>query len=160
MNESALQINEELLEYQIQRFQDLIMELMECCEDRKLYEIGRFSLPYAEMKCLMLFRGERYLTVKGIARKLDVAKSRVSKLINSLYEKRLVNRIVDPEDARIRLISLSEKGKVMAEEIEEFERGIFRAMLLQMDAQERKNVLSNLEILRSAMEAAKEKFLV
>ncbi len=132
------------------------MELMVCCDDRKLHEIGRFTLPYAELKCLMLFRGERYLTVKGIARKLDVAKSRVTKLINSLFEKRLVNRIDDPEDARVRLISLSGKGKTMAKEIEVFERGIFREMLLQMDPEERKSVLSNLEILRSAMEAVKE----
>ena len=158
MNESALQINEELLEYQTQRLQHSIMELMECCDDRKLHEIGRFSLPYAELKCLMLFRGERYLTVKGIARKLDVAKSRVTKLINSLYEKRLVNRIDDPQDARIRLISLSGKGKAMTEEIEEFERDIFRQMLLQMDAEERKSVLSNLETLRSAMEAVKKNY--
>ncbi len=158
MNESALQVNEELLEYQTQRLQDLIMELMECCDDRKLHEIGRFSLPYAELKCLMLFRGERYLTVKGIARKLEVAKSRVTKLINSLFEKRLVNRIDDPEDARIRLISLSSKGKHMADEIEDFERGIFRQMLLQMDPQERKGVLSNLEVLRSAMEAVKKSY--
>jgi len=158
MNEPALQINEELLEYQTQRLQDLIMELMECCDDRKLHEIGKFSLPYAELKCLMLFRGERYLTVKGIAQKLGVAKSRVTKLINSLYEKKLVNRIDDPEDARIRLISLSGKGKHMAEEIEDFEQGIFRKMLLQMDPQERKGVLSNLEVLRSAMEAVKKSY--
>jgi len=159
MNELAPQINEELLEYQTQRLQDLIMELLECCEDRKLHEIGRFSLPYAELKCLMLFRGERYLTVKGIAQKLDVAKSRVTKLINGLFEKRLVNRIDDPEDARIRLISLSEKGKALTKEIEAFEKSIFREMLLQMEARERKDVLSNLETLRLAMEAVKEHFL-
>lgn len=158
MNESALQLNEELLEYQTRRLQDLIMELMECCDDRKFYEIGKFSLPYAELKCLMLFRGERYLTVKGIAQKLGVAKSRVTKLINSLFEKKLVNRIDDPQDARIRLISLSGKGKVVTEEIEDFERGIFREMLLQMDSKERKGVLSHLEILRSAMEAVKNSY--
>jgi DNA-binding MarR family transcriptional regulator len=158
MNDLAPQLNEELLEYQTKRLQDLIMQLMECCDDRKLHEIGKFSLPYAEVKCLMLFRGERYLTVKGIAQKLGVAKSRVTKLINSLFEKKLVNRIDDPQDARIRLISLSRKGKVMTEEIEDFERGIFREMLFQMDSQERKGVLSHLEMLRSAMEAVKNSY--
>lgn len=158
MNETALQINERLVEYQTQRLQDLIMELMDCCDDRKFHEIGKFSLPYAELKCLMLFRGERYLTVKGIAQKLGVAKSRVTKLINSLVEKKLVNRIDDPQDARVRLISLSGRGKAMTEEIEAFERGIFREMLLQMAPQERKDVLSCLEVLRSAMEAVKKSY--
>ena len=156
MNESISRITDELLEYQTRRLQDLIMQLNECCDDRKFYEIGKFTLPYSELKCLMLFRGERYLTVKGIAQKLDVAKSRVTKLINSLFEKRLVNRIDDPRDARIRLISLSRKGKATAEEILKFEMGIFREMLLQMDERERKSVLSGLEILRSAMEAVKD----
>jgi DNA-binding MarR family transcriptional regulator len=158
MNDLALTFNEELLEYQTQRLKDLIMELMDCCEDRKILETGKFTLPYAELKCLMLFRGERYLTVKGIAQKLGVAKSRVTKLINGLSEKRLVNRIDDPEDARIRLISLSGKGKAVADEIEEFEQGLFQAMLIQMDPQERRGVLSNLEVLRSSMEAVKESY--
>jgi len=134
------------------------MELMDCCEDRKVHETGKFTLPYAELKCLMLFRGERYLTVKGIAQKLGVAKSRVTKLINGLFEKRLVNRIDDPEDARIRLISLSGKGKAVAEEIEDFEQAIFRGMLIQIETQERKTVLDSLETLRSAMEAVKDGF--
>jgi DNA-binding MarR family transcriptional regulator len=158
MNELAPKANEELFEYQSQRLQDLIMELMDCCEDRKVHETGKFTLPYAELKCLMLFRGERYLTVKGIAQKLGVAKSRVTKLINGLFEKRLVNRIDDPEDARIRLISLSGKGKAVAEEIEDFEQAIFRGMLIQIETQERKTVLDSLETLRSAMEAVKDGF--
>ena len=158
MNDLAPKVNDELMEYQTKRLKDLIMELMECCEDRKIHETGKFTLPYAELKCLMLFRGERYLTVKGIAQKLGVAKSRVTKLVNGLSEKRLVNRIDDPEDARIRLISLSGKGKSVADEIEEFEQDLFQAMLLQMDPQERKGVLSNLEVLRSSMEAVKESY--
>jgi DNA-binding MarR family transcriptional regulator len=158
MNDLAPRVSEDLLEYQIQRLQDLIMELMDCCENRKIHETGKFNLPYAELRCLRLFRGERYLTVKGIAQKLGVAKSRVTKLINGLFEKRLVNRIDDPEDARIRLISLSGKGKVVADEIEGFEQAIFREMLIQIDTQERKTVLDSLETLRSAMEAVKDGF--
>ncbi len=160
MNENVVPVtpvNEQLLEYQTQRLQDLITELMDCCDDRKLYEIGKFSLPYAELKCLMLFRGERYLTVKTIAGRLGVAKSRVTKLINNLCAKKLVNRIDDPEDARIRLISLSGEGKALVNEIDAFETSIFREMLLDMHTQERKSVLSNLEVLRSAMEAVKKR---
>ena len=82
MNKKSATINEELLRYQAERLQDLINEMLQCCDDRKLYESQRFNLPYAELKCLMLFKGERYLTVKGIAQKLDVAKSRVTKIVN------------------------------------------------------------------------------
>jgi DNA-binding MarR family transcriptional regulator len=156
MNEISSAINEELLRYQAQRLQDLIAEMLKCCEDRKLYESERFGLPYSELKVLILFDGERYLTVKGIAQRLEVAKSRVTKLINGLVQKGLVEQIDDPKDARIKLISRTPKGFTKSEEIGSFQGELHRKILLEMDAEERKNILSYLELLRSAMEAVKE----
>jgi len=156
MNEISTAINEELLRYQAQRLQDLIAEMLRCCEDRKIYESSRFGLPYSELKVLMLFDGERYLTVKGIAQKLEVAKSRVTKLINGLSKKGLVEQIEDPKDARVKLISLTPKGLGKSKEIGALQQALHRKILLQMDPEERKNMLSCLELLRSAMEAVKE----
>ena len=130
--------------------------MLECCEDKKLYESNRFNLPYAELKCLMLFDGERYLTVKGIAQKLEVAKSRVTKIIDGLVEKGLVERMDDPKDARIKLINLTSEGRRKSEEIASFQREIHQKILLQMGTEERKSMLSYLDVLRSAMEAVKE----
>ena len=156
MNDKSTAINVELLQYQAQRLQDLIAEMLKCCEDRKVYESERFGMPYSELKVLMLFDGERYLTVKGIAQKLEVAKSRVTKLIEGLRNKGLVEQIDDPKDARVKLISLTPEGQRKAGEIGELQRELHRKILLQMDAEERKGLLSFLELLRSAMEAAKE----
>jgi DNA-binding MarR family transcriptional regulator len=108
---------------------------------------------------MMQFNGERYLTVKGIAQKLDVAKSRVTKLVNGLMEKGMVEQIHDPKDARVKLISLTSAGKRKSEEIDAFLKGIHQELLLKMDHDERKNTLSYLELLRSAMESVKEKFI-
>jgi DNA-binding MarR family transcriptional regulator len=156
MNNISTAINEELLRYQAKRLQDLIAEMLRCCEDRKLYESGRFGLPYSELKVLMLFDGERYLTVKGIAQKLEVAKSRVTKLIDGLRNKGLVEEIEDPKDARVKLISLTPKGQRKSKEIGALQQELHRKILLQMDPEERKHMLSYLELLRSAMEAVKE----
>ena len=124
-----------------------------------LYESQKFGLPYAELKCLMLFGGERYLTAKGIAQKLDVAKSRVTKIVNSLIEKNLVKSIYDPNDSRVKLISLTSEGQKKSEELIAFQQEIHRKILLQMDPDERKHVLSSLELLRASMEAVKEQFI-
>ena len=156
MNDNIFAINEDLLTYQAHRLQELIAEMLKCCEDRKVYESGKFALPYAELKCLLLFDGQRYLTVTDIAQKLEVAKSRVTKIINGLKEKQLVSEIDDPKDARIKLISLTPAGHIRSDEIAAFQRGLYRTILLQVDADERNHVLSKLELLRSAMEAVKE----
>src|SRR4030042_6882404 len=152
MNKLAAQPNEELLSYQAQRLQELIAEMIQCCEDRKLFETAKFGLPYAELKCLLLFGGERYLTVKGIAQRLDVAKSRVTKIVKGLVTKGLVKQIDDPHDARIKLISVTPAGGEESREIAAFQRGLHRQIVLPLSADERKGIFSYLELLRSAME--------
>jgi len=159
MNDMAPKINEELIRYQTRRLQDLIAEMLQCCEYRKTFMSQKFGLPAAELKCLMLFEGERYLTVKGIAQKLEVAKSRVTKIVNGLMEKGLVAQIDDPKDGRIRLISLTPAGHKKSNEIDAFRKEIHREILLHMGMDERKNILSYLEVLRSAMEALKEQLV-
>ena len=156
MNDIGSKINEELLGYQTHRLQILISEMLQCCEDRKIYESQKIGLPYAEVKCLMLFEGERYLTVKGMAQRLDVAKSRVTKITNGLIEKGLAERIDDPNDARVKLISLTSVGEKKSSEINTFHKNIHREILLQLNVEERKQVLTHVELLRSSMEAVKE----
>ena len=159
MNENAHRENEDLLVYQTLRLKDLVEELVGCCDDRKHYESQKFGLPHSELECLMLFNGERYLTFKGIAQNLDVAKSRVTKIVDGLLRKGLVERIDDPRDARVKLLSLSASGEKLSEEIDAFNRGVHRELLLQLTMDERKSMLSHLELLRSAMEAVKETFV-
>ncbi len=156
MNKEFQNENKKLLEYQTQRLKSLVSEIQKCCEYRQLYESKLFGLPVAELKCLMLFDGERYLTVKGIAQKLEVAKSRVTKIIHGLMDKGFVHRIEDPQDSRIKLISLSMEGTRKAQEINDFKTELHKRILLQMVPEERKNTISYLDLLRSNMEAVKE----
>ena len=121
MNELASTLNsstknEELSTYQTQKLQGLMGELIECCEDRKSYESQRFNLLCAEIRCLMLFKGERYLTVKGLAQKLHVAKSRVTRIVDGLMRRGLVERIEDPKDGRIKLLNLTPIGLKKSQE--------------------------------------------
>jgi DNA-binding MarR family transcriptional regulator len=152
-------MNEELLTYQARRLQNLMTEMLKCCEDRKLYESHRLGLPHAELKVLMAFNGERYLTVKGIAQNMDVAKSRVSTLIKSLMERGLVTAVDDPKDGRIKLIAMTRSGEEKAREIRSFQREIHRKILMQLGDEQRKNLLNHLEMLRSSMEAVKEQLV-
>lgn len=159
MNDKALRVNEELLTYQTHRLQNLILEMVECCEERKVYEAERFRIPYAELRCLGLFNGERYLTVKGMAERLDVAKSRVTKIVNGLQQKGLIEVVEDPKDSRVKLFSLTGAGRRKFEEVRTFQEQIHRDLLMQLGAEERKHVLSYLEVLRSAMEAVRERLV-
>ena len=146
----------EVPDYQLKQFQELIMRLFQCCQERMQYQCERFGLPDAEFRCLMLFGEERYLTAKGIALKMNVVKSRVSKIVDGLIKKKLIQRIKDPEDSRISLLSLSAKGQEKVNNINDFLQDIHYQVLLQMAPDQRKAVLTNLDILKASMEAVKE----
>ena len=134
----------------------LITRLFQCCQERMQYQCERFNMPDAELRCLMLFGEERYLTPKGIAHKMNVVKSRITKIIDGLIKKDLVQRIKDPEDSRVSLLSLTPRGQGKLLEINRFLDDIHEQVLLQMPAEQRNSLLMNLELLKSSMEAVKE----
>ena len=146
----------EISGYQIQQFQALVTKLFQCCQERSQYQCERFQLPDAELRCLILFGEERYLTSKGIAYKMNVVKSRVTKIVNGLVKKKLVQRIPDPGDSRITLLSLTADGQEKLNKINEFYNFVNHQVLLQMEPEQRKAMLTNLDILKASMESVKE----
>jgi DNA-binding MarR family transcriptional regulator len=143
-------------EYQLDQFQELITKLFQCCQERMQYQCERFQLPDAELRCLVLFGEERYLTAKGIALKMNVVKSRVSKIIDGLIRKKLIQSIKDPEDSRVSLLSLTSNGQKKLYEINSFLKGLHAEVLSQMAPDQRQAMLTNLDILKASMEAVKE----
>jgi len=142
--------------YQLAQFRELVSDLFQCCQERTQYQSEKFELPDAEIRCLLLFGGERYLTAKGIAYRLNVVKSRVTKIVDGLVHKDLVQRVRDPEDSRITLLSLTHDGQEKMKSIRKFIDYVHVETLRQMTTDQRKTVLPSLDLLRSSMKAVKE----
>jgi DNA-binding MarR family transcriptional regulator len=142
--------------HQAEQFRDLILRLFQCCQERMQYQCERFGLPDAEIRCLLLFGEERYLTAKGIAYKLNVVKSRVTKIVEGLIRKKHLQKVPDPEDSRIVLLSLTPKGQAKLKEINRFTIDFNSQVLRTIHPDQRGDLLNNLELLRISMEAANE----
>jgi DNA-binding MarR family transcriptional regulator len=87
---------------------------------------------------------------------MNVVKSRVSKIIDGLIKKNLIQGIADPEDSRVKLLSLTSAGKKKLNEIKQFMQDVHGQVLSQMAPDQRKAVLTNLDILEASMEAVKD----
>ncbi len=142
--------------YQLRQFQELVMGLFQCCQERMQYQSERFGLPDAELRCLLLFGSQRYLTPKSIARMLNVTKSRVTKLVDGLITRGLVQRVKDPEDSRVYLLSLTPSGQEIWTRVTAFMEQVNREVLSRMPEAGRQNLLSSLILLKESMEAVKE----
>ena len=143
-------------ERQITQFQQLITKLYQCCQDRMRYQSERFGLPEAEMRCLLLFGDEKYLTPKGISSKMNLVKSRISKLISGLNQKGFIQKIADPEDSRTTLLRLTSQGQKKINEINAFLNETHQEVLRQMEPEQRLTMMTNLELLKASMESIKE----
>lgn len=156
MNNFGANRSDDITLFQLEQFQSLVHRLYQCCQERMQYQSDRFNLPDAELRCLMLFGEERYLTPKGIALKMNVVKSRISKIVDGLIKKGLLQRIKDPGDSRVRLLSLTPKGQLKLNEIKTFLDEVHQQVLQQIPPEQRKLLLINLDLLKSSMEAVKD----
>ena len=156
MNNMSEPIQSDFSQNQLEQFQAIIVKLFQCCQERMQYQSEKFDLPDAELRCLLLFGGERYLTSKTIAHKMNVMKSCVTKVVAGLVRRKLVQRIRDPEDSRVTLLSLTPQGRTKLNEINCFNDLIHHEVLTQMESGQRKTMLTNLELLKASMESVKE----
>lgn len=140
-------------EGQVQRFQELIYKLYQCCQDRMQSQSERFELPDAELRCLRLFGQERYLTSKGISHQMGVVKSRVTKIIEGLVNKGFIQRLKDPEDSRITLLSLTAQGQKKLTLINQYVASVNLGILSLMTPEQRNTLLAHLEVLQVSMKA-------
>ncbi len=159
MNDNVSKRAGELLHYQTARIKALIEGILNCCHMQTSFLSRKFQMPQAEIRCILLFKGERYLTVKGISQRMDVAKSRVTKIINGLAAKEFIDITEDPRDGRIKLLSLTQVGYRKCEEMGEYIWKTHERLLLELDNEERRNVISSLEVLRVGMESVKKDLL-
>ena len=85
-----------------------------------------------------------------------MAKSRVTKIISGLLQKELIQIVDDPQDARIKLIILTQEGQRKSKELSAIITDLHKNLFLEFDPELRKTVLSCLDVLRSGMEAVKK----
>jgi len=143
---------------QVRQFKDLVQRMFQCCQERMQRQCEKFEIPDAEIRCLQLFGEERYLTAKGIATKLNVVKSRVTKIVDGLIQKNLIQKVQDPEDSRIVLLSLTSAGKAKLNEVNDFMLNLHAQVLAQISSDQRSAFLKNLEVLRVCMTTVNERF--
>lgn len=141
---------------EVVEFQQLVETLFQCCQERMQYQSERFGLPDAELRCLLLFQNERYLTSKMITMRLNVAKSRVAKLVKSLVERELIEITNDPSDSRVKLLSLTADGDQLVRQVADFRHQIHETVLAQFTDEQRTMLLSSLSLLSRHMKTVKD----
>lgn len=137
----------------LENFRHIVESLNRKCHERARAQCELFGVNEAELRCLRLFENQRYLTSKSIAAALGVAKSRVTKIIEGLVGKGLLQRLPDPGDSRVTLLSLTALGQEKWGTAQRHVVAANRAILSRFSEGQQLDLLAMLSMLNVAMDA-------
>ena len=89
--------------------------------------------------------------MQQVAEALGVDITTFSRQISTLEKKGLVNKTPDPEDKRVNILSLTEKGDTLEKKIDTRMREFIEKILTQMTDFERELVVKSIQLLNKAI---------
>ena len=97
---------------------DLLHDLISCCRYKDNHHASKFKVSTSECRTLRVFETNEELTMKELASEMDLAMSRMTRIVDGLVKKSLVERGSDPKDRRVCLVHLTAKGKRLVNEMQ------------------------------------------
>lgn len=132
---------------------ELTYTLLENCQEKQQYIAENLKLSVSEFKCLRSFRNEGILSVKELAKRMNLTSSRMTRIIDGLVEKGYVTRDFNPQDRRVIDVALTKEGTEITRKLNIDYVSIHEDILSHMQPSSRPAVIKALRELSEAMKA-------
>lgn len=150
-------VNRMLREYAV-KMSDLTLRLFALCQEREINFVRRYGLRVSEFRCLYTLWRQDHRTVKELANLLNNTPSRLTRVIDSLFEKGLVERVEPSDDRRKKIISLSDAGRELVKTMKEEYDTIHTQILAEITDDSQGQIIDSIAKLITAMELWKSKY--
>ena len=128
------------------KLRSVISGIVQCCQDRSLFEARTFDLPPGPNCAVCCCSRTRDTSPpRTSAPGWRWVKSRVTKLVDGLLARKLIDRIDDPRDGRVKLLSPTRAGQTRLDKIDRFITQVHCRVLAQMEPAQRALVFASLE---------------
>jgi len=131
---------------------DLTFSLLASCQEKESRLAAQHGLTQAEFRCLRLFGMEESLNNKKIAERMGLSPSRLTRIIDGLVEKSLINREINNSDRRNMRVSLSSKGIDIVLQLNKAYLDIHREILCDIDENQHQPLINAMTNLLSAVQ--------
>lgn len=126
---------------------ELICELTRNCNIKEEYFASSFNLSPTEVRFLKLFAVSPTYTIKELRNLLKLTPGRITHILTSLEEKKLISRSNDPQDKRVILVKLMPKANPLITNLHQNYHELHNRILQNVEKKELENIFSSLEIL-------------
>ncbi|MHB1688388.1 MAG: MarR family winged helix-turn-helix transcriptional regulator [Ignavibacteriaceae bacterium] len=131
---------------------ELTFSLLGSCQEKELRLAQSYGLTQVEFRCLRLFGLNDSLNNKGIAKKMNLSPSRLTRIIDGLVEKGYVIRNINKIDRRNMLLDLSGKGKALVGQLNKTYVDVHKEILGDIDEKQHQPLLAAMSNMLEALE--------
>jgi DNA-binding MarR family transcriptional regulator len=131
----------------LQPVAELICELTRNCNIKEEYFASSFNLSPTEVRLLKLFVIKPSYTIKEIRDLLNLTPGRITHILTSLVEKKLITRKIDSKDKRVTNVSLMQKTNPLIKNLHKNYDELHNRILQSVKREEMEKIRSSLEIL-------------
>jgi len=126
---------------------ELICELTRNCNIKEEYFASSFNLSPTEVRFLKLFAVSPTYTIKELRSLLKLTPGRITHILTTLEEKKLISRSADTQDKRVILVKLMPKANPLIINLHQNYHELHNRILQNVEKKELENIFSSLEIL-------------
>jgi len=126
---------------------ELICELTRNCNIKEEYFATSFNLSPTEVRFLKLFAVTPTYSIKELRDRLKLTPGRITHILTSLEDKKLISRTLDPKDKRVIIVNLMPKAAPLISNLQQNYLELHNRILQSVKEEEMEKILSSLEIL-------------
>jgi DNA-binding MarR family transcriptional regulator len=126
---------------------ELICELTRNCNIKEEYFASSFNLSPTEVRFLKLFAVSPSYTIKELKDLLKLTPGRITHVLTSLEDKKLISRIQDSKDKRVILVKLMPKASPLISNLHQNYDELHNKILQNVKNEELDSIFNSLKIL-------------
>ncbi|HMN48656.1 MAG TPA: MarR family transcriptional regulator [Ignavibacteriaceae bacterium] len=126
---------------------ELICELTRNCNIKEEYFASSFNLSPTEVRFLKLLAVTPTYSIKELRDILKLTPGRITHILTSLEDKKLISRTLDPKDKRVIIVNLMPKAAPLISNLQQNYLELHNRILQSVKEEEMEKILSSLEIL-------------
>ena len=131
---------------------DITSRLFANCQEKEARHCSKFGVSIVEFRCLKILHEHEQLTVNQLAHEMSLTSSRITRIIDGLVSKQLVQRVGGVSDRRIYNLFLTPKGKKLTAELIQNYLKIHKEILDSIPATSQQQMVETLLKLNDALE--------
>jgi DNA-binding MarR family transcriptional regulator len=143
------------MEFQAERLMIVLREIAECCREGEEIQARAHDLTPSEARALVAIKFQRCATTADLADALFVGKSRVTRILDGLVRKGLMERSEHSDDRRLCTIRLTADGRKVTTKLLTFVRRLHEDVLSLLPPDSQTETLESLSRLKEAMHSVR-----